>query len=377
MEFSTLSWDLYASIVLAVLLLGNVRSGNELDLTRKLFLGLLLSNLLVLLVEMGTRLVNGLDASWAVSANHGLNLLLFAANLLPGSFWILYVTYQVSRDRDAVVRAVHVLVALQLTHLVLVVLTPFTGILFTILPDNLYERGPGYAVTAGLNFLLVGYSFVYTALHRKRLTRKQFVAMLLFPFFPAAGAVVQVIAYDLTLIWGTMALSVLLIYVNVQHELVNTDFLTGLANRRHLDEHLRRRIAERSRRGRFALLMIDLDDFKAINDVHGHREGDVALETTAKVISSALRSDDFVARYAGDEFVVVLGIEEPEPLERAVARIRAALERHNEQSEKPYTLSFSVGAGIYDPDAHGSVDRFLHDVDERMYEQKRERQAEG
>ncbi|MFW5690013.1 MAG: diguanylate cyclase domain-containing protein, partial [Spirochaetota bacterium] len=338
-------------------------------------LGLLVSNLVLLVLEMATRGLNGVPGDGARTAVWVGNLLLFACNLLPALFWILYVTFHATHDEVRVRRAARVLLVLLGLHALAVFSTPITHLMFTVDSANRFARGSGYAITAALNFGLVGYSFVYTAVKHEAMTRKQLVSMLLFPVFPAVGAVVQVIHYDLPLIWSTLSLSVILVFINVQTELLNTDYLTGLANRRSLHDYLRRKVAEASRSRTFAVLMIDLDDFKSINDRFGHQEGDVALERTARVISSAVRSEDFVARYAGDEFVVVLDIGDREALGRAIARIESALAAYNRDSDKPYVLSFSLGAGIFSESGARDLDRFIQEVDERMYEAKRRRSA--
>jgi diguanylate cyclase (GGDEF)-like protein len=90
-------------------------------------------------------------------------------------------------------------------------------------------------------------------------------------------------------------------------ELANTDECTGLFNKRRLFERLDMEIARARRYGEiFSCLMVDIDDFKKINDTHGHQAGDEVLKQTGTLLQHALRVTDFVARYGGEEFTIIL-----------------------------------------------------------------------
>ena len=106
-----------------------------------------------------------------------------------------------------------------------------------------------------------------------------------------------------------------------------TDGLTGLYNRKKLDEILADQFARfRRHRRPFALLMLDLDNFKSINDSYGHVAGDEVLKEVAAMLKQSVRTVDYVARYGGEEFVVVL-VETPLGAALDVAeRIRAVVE---------------------------------------------------
>ncbi len=106
------------------------------------------------------------------------------------------------------------------------------------------------------------------------------------------------------------------------------DPLTGLYNRRHLEERLASELAAAQRHGRpVSLLMADVDHFKAINDAHGHLAGDEALKMVAFVLRGAVRKEDVLARYGGEEFVVVARETPLEGAESLAERIRKAIER--------------------------------------------------
>jgi diguanylate cyclase (GGDEF)-like protein len=126
------------------------------------------------------------------------------------------------------------------------------------------------------------------------------------------------------------------------------DSLTGLYNRRHLDERLAGELAAAQRHGRpVAVLVIDIDLFKKVNDAHGHLAGDEALKMVAFVLRAAVRREDVLARYGGEEFVVVAR-ETPLEGARALAeRIRRAVERsHCTWNGHELGVTVSIGVTI-------------------------------
>lgn len=124
--------------------------------------------------------------------------------------------------------------------------------------------------------------------------------------------------------------------------LAATDMLTGLMNRRILEERIGQEIERARRRGvSFAYLIIDLDHFKQINDTKGHAAGDVALQGFAKALQLAARKEDVVARFAGDEFVMLMAADKTS-VQPAVQRIHRAL------NDAGFSASIGVALCPYD-----------------------------
>lgn len=149
------------------------------------------------------------------------------------------------------------------------------------------------------------------------------------------------------------------------------DDLTGLHNRRGLlhvmDALIKLGIrAERA----LSLVYIDLDHMKNINDSFGHAEGDQALVDAARILEANLRESDFIARIGGDEFCCVLSGSDEVDDAAAVARIGAAVKRHNATAGRHYELSFSVGVARFDPTQPTSIEELLRAADAAMYRDK-------
>jgi len=155
-------------------------------------------------------------------------------------------------------------------------------------------------------------------------------------------------------------------------ELATTDDLTGLANRRRFMEVLKLEV-ERSRRhgSNLALVMIDIDGFKAINDTYGHAFGDRVLVEVAKALQGDARVTDLAARYGGDEFMVLMPSTGAEEATSAAERIRKRI-AERPVSDGKITLPISVSAGISasEADRTATPDTLAHLADEAMYAAK-------
>ena len=158
-----------------------------------------------------------------------------------------------------------------------------------------------------------------------------------------------------------------------------TDPLTGLPNTRFLFMHLTRELARAERlKQEVALLVMDLDNFKSINDSHGHHVGDRALCEVARVLRTAIRPYDICVRYAGDEFIVVLSGCSTEEAESKRAELQQNIDDvfFEARPGKRLDLGISVGAAVFPQDGE-SYEALLATADNRMYQDKSRRKRPG
>lgn len=143
--------------------------------------------------------------------------------------------------------------------------------------------------------------------------------------------------------------------------MARTDELTGVANRRALDEELRRELARAARMGhQVSIALLDLDRFKAYNDCHGHLAGDELLRDAATAWRLTIRQIDFIARYGGEEFIVILPSCPPGNAAAVIERLRAAT---------PGEQTVSAGVAVWD--GSESAESILMRADRALYEAKR------
>jgi diguanylate cyclase (GGDEF)-like protein len=189
---------------------------------------------------------------------------------------------------------------------------------------------------------------------------------------------IALVAGFLSATWVLVGLRKRLLEAELHHrDIAHRDPLTGVANRRQFDAVLQREIAARSRLagGRrqgdespLALLILDLDDFKTINDNHGHPVGDAILRQVAERAQSILRSSDTLARIGGDEFAIVAPGVHGDAVHTLAQSVCAAVSTHYSDAGTP-SPSASIGWAVF-PDDGRDFETLIRAADERMLSRK-------
>ena len=161
-------------------------------------------------------------------------------------------------------------------------------------------------------------------------------------------------------------------------EQASTDPLTGMANRRHIQDMLQHTFAESSRYGTdLACLMIDLDGFKQINDTCGHQTGDRLLQAAGRALAANCRACDIAGRYGGDEFLVLLPHTDPKTAMNVARRIqRQFLDSVPEQLPEQAACSLSIGIASASQSRPASAEQLVALADAAMYQAKQSGKAQ-
>lgn len=373
--FIQLDVDLLAFMVLLAMFISTRMGIGVRNKSSNLFSRLTFLMMIATLIEMVTFAVDGRPGAWLYAAGVVSNTLLFALAPVILYLWVDYIENLFVKDLEfsrarAVLRG-----GLVAIILFLILANFYTGILFQIAEGNIYVRGPWFVIQVMLNVLIAGQAYVTLFLNRHRLNPLMLWSLVMFPVLPVIGALIQTFFYGITAVLSYMTLALLLIYINVQRAMIFIDPLTGLENRRSIDL-LVRAMGECRREVLYAGMMLDIDNLKGINDLYGHSAGDLAIKRTAELLRGSLRKTDFVARYAGDEFLVVMEVEDRLALLKAVDRIQGAFAVFNETSGEPWKLEVSMGYDTFEYRTHEEVEQALREIDLKMYEEKNRRKIE-
>ena len=362
--------DAYAFLMLTVLLVYAISGGSGKSRQLRLYMTMLLTTMLLLVIDVIGRFDGFAHPAYPV-LNWWGNLALFLLSPVLPSLWVASVYCMTTGDGSIPIRAFVSLLLLNGFNLFMVTATQMNGWYYSIDAGNIYHRGPLYIVHHLITFTMLIWAYGVTFKYRRNVSRRILYTLIFYPIPSLVGGILQTLIYSyaFALVASVPALMVVMMYA--QDDTLYTDYLTGVGNRKKLEAVLKEKVARSSPRRTFAFIMLDIDNFKKINDTLGHDAGDRVLKTAADLLRRCVRANDYVTRYGGDEFCLILDVSNDVGLNRVVNRIENSLVALNQSGAQPVKMSFSMGYQVYDCADHMTPEVFLKQVDMLMYKDKR------
>ncbi len=350
-------------LLLVTTLLNFYRKYRSRNVEQRIFAGMLFVNLSQCLVEGATFLADGARFPNDVLVSTLLNTSLFANNIIYSFLWSVYAELRV--NGGATFKRIFIRAIPAAAILLGAVVNLFTPVFFSISAENVYDRTPLFTVSFVITYgyLLMGTMSAYRS--RQMGDRYVFLPAVTFLLPVVMGSIIQFFCQGISLMWVGAAIGMNYAYISLVDEGATIDPLAGTFSRHQLNEVLNVLPRQATNGRTVAGLMMDIDDFKSINDQYGHLVGDDAIRTVGQLLRRAARGYGRVYRYAGDEFTVILDIMEGDEADAVVARIQEELEVFNASGTMPCRLSLSIGQAVYEP---GEMSRdFISRMDEAMY----------
>ena len=290
---------------------------------------------------------------------------------LPGSLGITYLDFKIFGNEQQSKRRflIYLIPTYVCVGLVLVnIIRP--GLLFYITDSNQYHRGTGAYVilffTATFLALVLAYFYRFRHMIAGRLTQ----AILIFSLLPVLGAIVQAMALGTTFTMPSYTLAAFITFLLLERDEMTKDPLTRLYTRTNLENRIRFKLKGNEP---FSFVLIDLNDFKLINDRFGHLEGDSVLNIVSEILMECTNIEDTVCRFGGDEFCLLVEFKD-DIREKLIGRIENELNRYGEQKSK-YRISASYGYVFVEDPSGTTYEQLIEEADKRMYQDKMERKA--
>ena len=297
--------------------------------------------------------------------NYAANTYLYSVNLLLPFSLLVYVDLGLYGDPGRIWKNYKPQIIIGLIMFCINLVNFFIPISYYITAQNVYERRP----LSYVYYFVILYYCITGMILRRRFekengTRAFFnINMFLVPILIGAG--LQFLFYGLSLAWMSAALGMVGMSMMQQNEMAYIDSLVDTYNRQYMNHIL---AAWSSRGSSFAGVMLDIDNFKRINDEYGHSEGDKALKTVTDILKRSRLDNEWVFRFAGDEFIVLKLTRSADGLAAYMDEVNRRLAEYN-GGEHPYKLALSWGMSFFDA---GDLDGFMKEMDENMYKMKAE-----
>jgi diguanylate cyclase (GGDEF)-like protein len=330
----------------------------------KVLLGIIILVIVACIADAITFSIDGHTGRFVKVLAYVSNNIVFLSNMAIGPLWVMLISLHINGVVSKFQRAF--MLAVCGAIMVMMVINFFNPIIFDINERNVYTRGPLFMVKNLLEVILMADGVVIYLISRYRSGGVKFFPVLQFvtPIFICVC--LQMFYYGISTIWVGIAVGYTSLMLALQNENIFIDKLTGLYNRYYLDKIS----GELKRKRKITMMMLDMNDFKSINDNFGHSQGDDALVSLADVLEKTVGAQGTVVRYAGDEFVIILNNGDEDAAEKCKLQIKKNLEEFNETHKKKYKLSASIGVGVFDLEK-SNVDKILKKIDKLMYDDKR------
>lgn len=293
------------------------------------------------------------------------NTISSASSGIIGYCWCLFVEYHIHRNFKRIKKKSRILsVPLIIATILIFINLLGTGIIFDISKENVYTRGP-------MNFILYIFVFVYyiESIYTVQKAKNDSILVEFFPIYffiiPCMiGTMIQGFFFGISTIWLCVAIAFIIVYIEIQISISFIDDLSGLYNRKYMNHYLDKLQNDKPKRV-YGFLM-DINDFKTINDIYGHLKGDQAIIQFGKILQHSIDKDSVAIRMGGDEFVIFAILKSNEEALALKKHIEQNVRQFNTNSTEPFHLSFSIGIAKYS----GNIETFLSSMDDSMYEAK-------
>ena len=311
----------------------------------------------------------------ARAVNYVGNIIYYILKMVIVFFWPLFIEYKINSNIEKVNKLAFILTIPMIACSILVLTTPITGFIFTINENNIYTRnGYCFIIPNLLIFTYVILGMVKAFLNRKKGNRQLMFPTMIFIIPVLLGVIVQAGKYGISLTFLGIAIGLTGVYLCTQNESAYMDQLCGVYNRRYYNDYIRY-FCNSSKKGDSLIgILIDMDDFKQINDQYGHYAGDKALQLFGSILREHMSDVGFAVRYGGDEFILITK-ESEAVAEGVIANIINDIEAINKTGENEFHLGFSYG--MANMNSNNNMDEFLRTMDAKMYEMKRNRKMHG
>jgi diguanylate cyclase (GGDEF)-like protein len=360
------------SLLLQILIFADyIRKYNTDVFQRKIFLRTLVFMFITAACDMFFLLLMGHMEAWVYYVLNAATYLYFVCQIAGYFYLFVFVDYVAYKNQKRTKNFMRITLFLIIVHTVILLCNVTSEFYFFISrDDNMYHYGSLYGIrviASALPAVFIFFVFVYSLVIKDGKFEKTAVFIALtYILSVGVSSIFDIKRITSSLVWPAITAMLLYTYFFIIRQDARIDALTKIGNRFALNEFIDK-LSRQTNQESWAIIMLDMDHFKEINDKLGHAAGDMALRDMAEIIKDSIGPADFAARYGGDEFVIAVK-SDPPPL---LSRLQEAIQKFNDQKKRNYQIQMSFGYDIFITGTDQLVQDFLGHIDSLMYAQKK------
>lgn len=301
-----------------------------------------------------------------------LYFLTLSTSSLQSVAWVAYFDYKVYGDTVGLRKR---LLFYGMTPILILLVMIYNiispGFVFELDMQGHIAWGVGSWLPPMIVYLLVLLSFIFFWRNKIMIHGRLTQVLLLFILLPLIGSIIQQFAVGIPVNWAFYTLALVLTFITVEMGEMYRDDLTKLPTRRQLEKRLAFKLHDDLA---FCVVMMDLDNFKTINDTRGHMVGDKVLKSFAQILLSSIRPQDAACRVGGDEFMLIIETADDLIIADIINTIDEKMKAYMDEIDlKNVGVSYGIEK-LLDPSAY-ELDTLLQSIDQKMYLHKKHRKA--
>jgi diguanylate cyclase (GGDEF)-like protein len=359
------------SIIILILLFGSIKQqSRSVQQQNRYYLALVVLTILAMIFKITMNYTDGYTSGIEEVLLKISTALYYLTSVVVVLHWLLYLHHILKGKKVYERLIIYIYLPFVLLAFVSVTLSAFgIPVMYTIKPSGGIERYVMYSVIIFTEYLIMIGSAFYVIWNRNKISRIEYLTLIAYLLPPTLGIFLNETLSGVDLIWPSMTISLVMVYTNIQSRMTHTDPLTGVFNRREYEKQVEYLSSQKGMHKKICAIMIDIDNFKKINDEESHQTGDKALIEVSNILQKSIRKNDFIARIGGDEFCIMIESDQIDVLHQIVNRINEQMQLFNVAWEGK-KIRLSMGYGIYDAVYHKNFKQFFEKLDRLMYDDK-------
>jgi diguanylate cyclase (GGDEF)-like protein len=375
MTSSSLYPVLSTGLVLILIFFNYIRKVDTDKFQRKVYLSVLVTLFIAIIANFAASVLYGRSGNAVHVLLYIINILYFLFQNLSYYLVAVFIDYLSNKNTFRIKKFIYIVLGIMGINILVMALNIFFGFYFSISQDNQFIDGTMPLIHFCLSYTAILMVIVDLLVSSRYIKASQIYIVVIFSVLIGAGGALDLIYSGGNIIWAFLTAGMLFSYFYILRSDTSQDSITGIGNRSSFNEFVNQIIRMKDKQS-YTVAQFDINGLKKINTKYGIESGDKALADLAMILKKCSRQSDFVARLGDDDFIVAINAKYN--MDLLTQKVVNELDNYNKnkKDDKDFKLEISHGKATFITKADQTVDEFLRELRDKVYEHKRNQKGE-